>query len=160
MAGRAALGANRTFGIRRIVEGPMTDISLRPWRSSGLSGSSGRRSIVRNRRSQRVCTGTIRKNRITNLLARARSSSAWAKSRSAHRPNIVPNPNFQRHEKRSGATRVLSSSPTSKSQSSGASRMGSHSVAPHDIQHLEGACNQRSHPPLEATDLSERIPPL
>ena len=73
---------------------------------------------------------------------------------------LYQTPNFQRHEKRSGATRVLSSSPTSKSQSSGASRMGSHSVAPHDIQHLEGACNQRSHPPLEATDLSERIPPF
>jgi hypothetical protein len=50
-------------------------------------------------------------------------------------------PKFRRHGKHNGATPVLSSSPTSNSQSSGASWMGSHGTAPHDIFHLEGACN-------------------
>jgi hypothetical protein len=68
---------------------------------------------------------------------------------------LYQTPNFRRHGKHSGATPALSSSPTSKSQSSGASWMGNH-----DISHLEGARNQCGHSSLKTTDLSERIPPL
>jgi hypothetical protein len=66
-------------------------------------------------------------------------------------------PNLRRNGKRSGATPVLSSSPTSKLQSSGASWMGSHGTAPCDIWHLQGACNQCRHPPLETADLFEGV---
>jgi hypothetical protein len=51
-------------------------------------------------------------------------------------------PNFRRQGKPNGITPVLSSSPTSKSQSSGASWIGSHRRARHDIpESLKGACN-------------------
>jgi hypothetical protein len=46
---------------------------------------------------------------------------------------LCQTPNFRRHGKRSGTMPVLSSSPTSKSQFSGASWMGSHFTALHDI---------------------------
>ena len=36
--------------------------------------------------------GGVRKNQLTNLLARARSSSASEKSKSAHRPKHCTNP--------------------------------------------------------------------
>jgi hypothetical protein len=55
---------------------------------------------------------------------------------------LYQTPNFRRHGKPNGMMPVLSSSPTSKTQSSGASRIGSHRRARHDIpESLEGACN-------------------
>jgi hypothetical protein len=51
-------------------------------------------------------------------------------------------PRFRRHGKPNGIMPVLPSSPTSKSQSSGASWIGSHRRARHDIpESLKGACN-------------------
>src|SRR6266850_4123217 len=51
-------------------------------------------------------------------------------------------PNFRRHGKPNGIMPVLSSSPTSKSQSSGASWIGSHRRARHDIpESLKSARN-------------------
>ena len=51
-------------------------------------------------------------------------------------------PNFRRHGKPSGIMPVLSSSPTSKTQSSGASWIGSHRRARHDINaSLKSACD-------------------
>ena len=56
--------------------------------------------------------------------------------------SIVPPPNFRRHGKPNGIMPVLSSSPTSKTQSSGASWIGSHRRARHDIpESLESACD-------------------
>ena len=46
---------------------------------------------------------------------------------------LYQTPNFQRHGKRNGIMPVSSISPTSKSQSSGASWIGSHRRARHDI---------------------------
>ncbi len=55
---------------------------------------------------------------------------------------LYQTPNFRRHGKPNGIMPVFSSSPTSKSQSSGASWMGSHGTAPRNIlKSLEGACN-------------------
>jgi hypothetical protein len=74
---------------------------------------------------------------------------------------LYQTPNFRRHGKRSGTMPALSSSPTSKSQFSGASWMGSHFNSPtrHRLE-LEGACNKYGNPPLEVTDLSERVLPF
>jgi hypothetical protein len=46
---------------------------------------------------------------------------------------LYQTPNFRRHGKPKGRMPVLSSSPTSKSQSSGASWMGSHGTPRHNI---------------------------
>src|SRR6266446_7202619 len=46
---------------------------------------------------------------------------------------LYQTPNFRRHGKRNGIMPVLSSAPTSKSQSSGASWIGSHRTARHGI---------------------------
>jgi hypothetical protein len=55
---------------------------------------------------------------------------------------LYQTPNFRRHGNPNGITPVLPSSPTSKSQSSGASWIGSHRRARHDIlESLKGACN-------------------
>jgi hypothetical protein len=73
---------------------------------------------------------------ITNLLARARPSSALARSRSTHRPkHYTKHPIFGGMENAVAQRQTLPSSPTSISQSSGASRMGSQGMAPHDILH-------------------------
>ena len=55
---------------------------------------------------------------------------------------LYQTPNFRRHGNPNGITPVLPSSPTSKSQSSGASWIGSHRRARHDIpESLKSACN-------------------
>ena len=55
---------------------------------------------------------------------------------------LYQTPNFRRHGKPNGIMPVLSSSPTSKTQSSGASWIGSHRRARHDIpESLESACD-------------------
>ena len=55
---------------------------------------------------------------------------------------LYQTPNFRRHGKPNGIMPVLSSSPTSKTQSSGASWIGSHRRARHDIpESLKSACD-------------------
>ena len=51
---------------------------------------------------------------------------------------LYQTPNFRRHGKPNGIMPVLSSSPTSKTQSSGASWIGSHRRARHDIAEPKG----------------------
>src|ERR1700676_869156 len=46
---------------------------------------------------------------------------------------LYQTPNFRRHGNLNGIMPILSSSPTSKTQSSGASWMGSHGTARHNI---------------------------